>query len=164
MSKLNQRLMVKMIAGAIVSLPIDFSKTALEGNDFIQDPYIESLKPGVVVGMSSDGYIKPAGTQDIVPLGFLVNDAAGYANQNVNARANGLIAVLTGNGNQFVTDGVVESNVTPGAKLFANDEGLLTTTQVTYGSGDTAVNASPVAISLSANSATNKEILVQSLI
>lgn len=152
----NQRLDVKMIAGAIVSLPIDITKTALEGNEFIQDTYIQSLKPGVVVGMSSDGYIKPAGTADIVPLGFLVNDAAGYANQNVNARANGLVAVLTGNGNQFVTDNVANTDITPGAKLYADSKGVLTTTEGT--------DAVAVAVSLSQNSATNKSILVQALI
>lgn len=149
------RLDVKLIAGAIASMPIDLTKTQLVGNAFIQDTYIQSLQPGVVVYMDAAGFIKPvtdASTQ--TPLGILVNSADGYANQNVNAQSSGLIAVLVGGGNQFVTDNVTDNDIAVGAKLYAGSDGKLTKTE----------KGAAVAIALSANSATNKAILAQQLI
>lgn len=151
------RLDVKLIAGAIASMPIDLSKTKLIGNDFVQDTYIQSLKPGTVVYMKAEGFITPVtdATQAAqVPLGILVNSADGYANQNVNAQSTGLIAVLVGSGNQFVTDNVEQADITVGAKLYANAQGQLSKTE----------KGSPVAVALSANSASNKAILAQQLI
>lgn len=152
-----ERIDVKLIAGAIANLPIDYSKVTLEGNDFIVDTYIQSLKPGIVVYMDEAGYIKPAGTAATeIPVGFLVNDAGGYANQNVNARATGLSAVLVGAGNQFVTDNVTETTIKAGTVLYAGTGGVLTSTKGTL--------ETPVAVALSANSTTNKSVLVQTLI
>lgn len=151
------RLDVKVIAGAIASMPIDLEKTGLTGNDFIQDSYIASLKPGVVVCMDPKGYIRPVKTADDVPLGILVNSADGYANQNVNAQASGLIATLVGGGNQFVTDNVKDNDITVGAKLYAGADGVLTKTSL-------GGNSPAVAVALSANSATNKAILAQQLV
>lgn len=151
------RLDVKVIAGALVSFPIDLNKTLLQGNDFVQDAYIQSLKPGVVVKMAPEGYIKPAGADaGDVPLGVLVNSADGYANQNVNAQATGLLTALVGSGNQFVTDNVKDNNIAVGDKLYVGTDGVLTKTAGTL--------TTAVAVALSANSAADKSVLCQQLV
>lgn len=151
-----ERIDIKLVAGAIANFPIDFSKTTLQGNDFITDSYIMSLQPGIVVGMDAKGYIVPVKDATIQPLGFLVNDAGGYVNQNVNARANGLGAVLVGSGNQFVTDNTDADNIKAGNLLYADANGKLTATKGTA--------TTPVAVALTSNSASNKSLLVSTLI
>lgn len=152
-----ERIDVKLLAGSIASLPIDSTKAVLQGNDFIQDTYIASLKPGVVVTMDEKGFIKPAGAEaDKCVLGFLVNDAAGYYNQNMNANSSHLAAVLVGGGNQFVTDNIKETDIKPGAFLYVGADGILTKTKGTL--------TTAVAVALTANSATSKAVLVQTLI
>lgn len=152
-----ERIDVQVIAGAIDSLPIDFSKVGLQGNDFVTDTYIQSLKPGIAVCMDAQGYIKPASdTEGCIVLGFLVNDAAGYANQNVNARANGLAAVLCGGGNKFVTDNVIETDIKAGDALYVGTGGVLSKTKTT--------NVGAVAVALNSNSATSKSVVVKTLV
>lgn len=139
------------------SLPIDYTKCALQGNDFVTDTYIASLKPGVAVIMDAAGYIKPAGgaATDVV-IGFLVNDVAGYVNQNVNARANGLVAVVSGNGTRFATDNVKDTDIKAGDLLYAGTGGVLTKTKGTL--------ETPLAVALNANSATSKTVVVKTLV
>lgn len=153
-----KRLDIKNTSGTIVSLPVDKNKMILDDMDFIQDADIKKLKPGIVLTVdTTNGCIKPAtGVADEVLLGFLVNDAAGYANQNIDARASEMGAVLVGNGNTFVTDNVKEDNITFGAKLYAGTDGIMTTAK------GTATQA--VGVSLSDNSSTNKAIMVLTLI
>lgn len=152
------RLDIKNQAGTILNYPIDAEKIILDPIAFAQDPYVISMKPGIVVTIGAEGHLKPAGTSaDEVPLGFLVNDVAGYANQNVNARASSAGAVLVGNGNLIVTDNVKEDNITTGEKLYVDDAtGQLTKTKGTL--------TTPVAVAVSENSATNKALVIQTLI
>lgn len=153
-----KRLDIKNTSGTIISMNIDKNKMILDDMDFIQDPDIKKLKPGIVLTLdTTNGCIKPAeGTADEVLVGFLVNDAAGYANQNIDARASEMGAVLVGNGNVFVTDNVKEDNITFGAKLYAGADGILTTTKGTA--------TQVVGVALSDNSSTNKAISVLTFI
>lgn len=148
-----ERLGVRVVAGNIVSQPIDFAKTALSGNDFVADSYIQSLKAGVFVKIdTTKKYIVPAKDADDVPLGVLVESVDGFANQNVNALACGMASVLVGGGNVFVTDNVADSDITAGTPLYLNSNGVLTKTDT---------NKTVVATALSDNSTGNKAIVVQ---
>lgn len=148
-----KRLGVRVVAGNVVSQPIDYSKTALNGNDFVADSYIQSLKAGVFVKLDTAGkYIVPAKDANDVPLGVLVDSVDGYANQNMNALACGMASVLVGGGNIFVTDNVADEDITAGSPLYLNANGILT---------KTATNKTVVATALSDNSAGNKAIVVQ---
>lgn len=148
-----QRLEIRYQSGTIAGYPIDSSKLALAQNDYIQDTYVKSMKPGVAVTFGAEGYIKPAGKADDIIIGYLVNDIAGYANQNISTIASGYASVLIGGANVFITDNVADADITAGTKLFVNADGLLTKTE-----GD---RKGAVAIALSANSASNKALLVQ---
>lgn len=148
-----ERLGVRVIAGNIVSQPIDYSKTALSANDFIADSYIQSLKAGVFVKLdTTNKHIVPAKDASDVPLGVIVESVDGYANQNMNALACGMASVLVGGGNVFVTDNVEDEDITAGSPLYLNSSGILT---------KTATNKTVVATALSDNSTGNKAIVVQ---
>lgn len=147
-----ERLGVQVVSGNMVSQPIDYSKTQLKANDFIADTYIQKLKAGVFVKIGTNKYIEPAGTTD-TPLGVLVESVDGFANQNMNALACGLATVLIGGGNIFITDNVADEDITAGAALYLDANGVLTKTGTT----------NQVAVALSGNSTGNKAIVVQTL-
>lgn len=149
------RLGVRVVSGNLVSQPIDYSKTQLSGNDFVADAYIQKLNAGVFVKIGTKKYIEPATATD-TPLGVLVESVSGYSNQNINALATGLATVLIGGGNIFVTDNVADEDITAGAQLFLNDDGIITKT-------GTAGTNPVVGIALSGNSTGNKAIVVQTL-
>ena len=159
MALIYNRLDIKLESGAISNLPLPNSIYGKSENDFIADSFVVSMKAGVVVSLDTTTKgIRPAGKANDVAIGFLVNDLAGFANQSINGLVAGSAAVLVGSGNQFVTDNVVDSDITAGAPLYvADDTGLLTKTQ-----GTNITN--PVAVAISGNSATNKAILVHTLI
>lgn len=144
---------IKTTNPKIVSLPIDLDKVTLESNDFIADSYIQKLKAGVFVKIGSSGFVEVAsGAEDEVTLGVVVKDADGFANQGQNALATGLVAVLTGIGDQFITDSVKEDTITAGTALYVGTDGVLTSTKGTN---------KAVAVAISGNSVSNKAILVQ---
>ena len=107
---------IKLTSGSIASFPVKPDVRMLGELDYIQDSYIASLKAGVAVKINAEGYIDVCGKGE-APLGYLATDASGKHNQNISTYANGLIGVLVGSGNQFVTDSVIEDSVTAGSLL-----------------------------------------------
>lgn len=153
------RLGIRTLSGAILSAPLPAEKMKLDPQAFIQDADIAKFKPGKVVKLdSTDKGIKLCdGTSaDETPIGFLVNDVAGYYMQNMQDYASGVTAVLAGNGNVFVTDNIKEDSVEIGDVLYVTTDGQLTKTKGT--------NETKIGISYTKNSSTNKFIVVQSLI
>lgn len=152
-----KRLEIRYISTVLVSYPVDATKLHLSETDFIQDAYVMSMKPGVALTFSSDGYVKPAGASgDETIIGYLVQDLAGYPNRNKNGIATGMATVLlAGSGNVFITDNVVESDITVGTKLFVGADGRLTSNKANL--------EAPVAVAVSANSASNKALIVQTI-
>lgn len=153
------RLGIKTLSGAIISAPVPADKLVLDPQSFIQDADIVKLTAGKVVKLDATAKgvkLCDGADADETPIGFLVNDMAGYYMQNMQDLASGQTAVLVGNGNMFVTDNVKEDSIAVGDVLYVTTDGVMTKTKGT--------NTTKIGISYSANSSTNKYILVQSLI
>lgn len=146
---------VKLVSGNFASFPINPELLYVDSLEYVQNPYIVSLKAGIAVKFGAEGYITPADKGGTI-TGFLVTDAANNINQNMATSANGQIAVLIGSANQFITEQVKDDNVVVGDLLYVGDGGVLTKVK----EGD----AIAVALALSSNSATSKSLLVQSLV
>lgn len=107
--------------GVIVSLNLDTA--GFTGDEIANSKlaYVQSIKAGVVVNMDSDGFVQLCDGVADDPIGFVVNDAAGGAYENLPAMATRSVAVVP------IGTGVVQSDqilagltIAPGDALFAD--------------------------------------------
>lgn len=139
----------------VQSFPIDKSKLVLDDREFVLDSYIQSLQAGVAVTMK-DGYIYPAGSSaDEKIIGFIARDASGVYNQNIDAKSSGMVSVLTGSGNRFVTDNVAVTDIKVNDQLYVGTDGLITNVKAT--------NETVIGYALSANSASSPRVVVHQI-
>lgn len=85
-----------------IQISLDLDTTDFNGNAEHDAAlaYIQGLDGGMFAGVDADGYAQladgdPAG--DVTPVGFLINDAAGYFFENKPALASKMVAVTFGN-------------------------------------------------------------------
>ena len=156
------RLDIHMVAGFLGSLPIDISKQQLPREQYMADPYIQSLDQGVFVMMGSNGFVVPwtdtNGSLSTQPLGVIITPAYGFSNQNLVSEQAGLISVAVGSGNQWVTDNVVDDDIVAGQFLYIQTgTGILTNKKP-------STNPTIGGVALSSNSASNKAVMVQQMV
>jgi len=119
--------------------------------------YVVSLKAGRIAGLDSDGYVQLAdGSADSasvqqIPMGFIINDAAGYFYENKPALASKKVPVIMGNC-LIVTDQIDTTlTFTPNDVLYVGTgatAGLVTNVPSTSGyvigvAGSSASSAAP---------------------
>jgi hypothetical protein len=131
------------------------NKINLDERSFVQDGLIKSLIAGRLVTVDGNANVKLADGASDIPLGVLVNDAAGYVYENVPALASGRCPAMQGGG-LIVTDQVVEDNIVPGDKLYCGtgaNNGMFTKTSPVDG-------AMVVGIAREANSTADKSLKI----
>lgn len=114
--------------------------------------YVTKFKAGSIVKIGADGYIALAADKDL-GVGILVNDAAGYDFENIPALASGMAPAIIG-GCVVETDNVADTDLTAGIPLYVV-AGVLQKTDPGTGI--------PVALTRSANSASDKTVRIQVL-
>jgi hypothetical protein len=89
--------------GRTINLPLDV--TTLSGNVQTDstNAYIVSLVAGKVVMLGTNG-VELCDGNTMTPIGFLVNNAAGYFFENIPALASGFVSVARGPENVVQTD------------------------------------------------------------
>jgi len=149
-------------------LKILYKNGCIDGNTFELDPDIylgqdaleasdneevQALVAGRLATIGTDGYVELA---DGNPLGVIVNDAEGRDLYNKPALASGKVPVMFGGG-LVETDQVVEDNIAIGDKLYCgtgDNKGLWTKTA--------SDGAEVIGVAVSANSASDKTVKIQS--
>lgn len=86
--------------GIQISLDLDTTDFTGDTEHDAALAYIQGLDAGMFGGIDANGYAQladgdPAG--DVTPLGFLINDAAGYFFENKPALASKMVAITFGN-------------------------------------------------------------------
>lgn len=142
-----------------INVNLDMDQTGLTG-DIEADKalaYTQSMKAGRIAGIDSNGKAQLAdGSADsasiqMIPIGFIINDAAGYFFENVPALASKIIPVIMGNC-VIVTDQIDTTlTFTPNDVLYVGTGakiGLVTNVASTSGyiigvAGSSASSAAP---------------------
>lgn len=86
--------------GIQVNLPLDPSEISGTIEESLAKAYVVALDAGVPIAIDGSGNVQLADgvkASNLEPIGFLVNDAAGYFYENRPALASGLVAVTLGN-------------------------------------------------------------------
>ena len=112
--------------------------------------YIQNLDAGCVAGYDTDGYAQLADgaiANEILPLGFIINDAAGYFFENKPAIASKKIGITFGN--CIIVTNKIDTALTftPGQKLYCG-----TSTKIGLVTNVAPTNARCIGISMSSAS------------
>jgi len=142
-----------------INVNLDIDQTGMTG-DYEADAalaYVVGLKAGRVAGLDSNGKVQLAdGSADSasvqqLPVGFIINDAAGYFYENKPALASKIVPVIMGNC-VIVTDQIdTDQTFVPNEPLYVGTgakAGLVTNVPSTSGyiigvAGSTASSAAP---------------------
>lgn len=139
--------------GRTVNMPLDVSGLTGDAQVDSSSLYIQTLVGGRFVALTAQGVAlaDSASATPMQPLGFLVNDAAGYFFENKPALASGLVSVTRGPENVCITD-QIDTTLTyaVGDLLYVgsgNKAGLVTNVK------PTGANANPVCIGQASSTA-----------
>jgi len=150
-------------------LKILYKNGSIDGNTFCLNPSIYegkdpmvaaldetvmSLQGGRLATIGADGFVTLAKDGNV--LGVIVNDASGVPLFNKPALGSGKVPLMFGGG-LIETDQVIEEDITAGTKLYCGANGMWTKVDPTDDGTGTVYG-----VSVSANSATNKTLKIQS--
>lgn len=140
------------------TLTIPSTKLDMIETDFVADTFIRSLKAGTLISVDTAGDVALANGD---ALGVLLKDAAGEAHANIPALASGRVTAIVG-GCLIETDEVVEEDIVPGDKLYAvnGQFSKFPAVAADLASSPVILGSQPVALARSANSTTDKTLLI----
>jgi len=118
------------------------------------DPKVVELQAGRMATIGTDGFVALASDGDV--LGLIVNDASGVPLFNKPAMASGKVPLMFGGG-LIETAQVIDEDIVASDKLYCGAKGMWTKVDP---SGDGSGTVYGVA--MSANSATDKTVKIQS--
>lgn len=137
--------------GRTVNMPLNVSGLTGDAQVDSSSLYIQGLVGGRFVALTPQGVALADSQTAMQPLGFLVNDAAGYFFENKPALASGLVSVTRGPENVVITDQIDTSlTFNVGDLLYVGTgpkAGLITNVKPTGGS------ANPVCIGQASSTA-----------